>query len=238
MKSTPVHPDLPDLTERELSEWLRSQKRRAASRIGLGSQAAIYLYDDGRHRIIVKRAKGVFFHWLRLVFLRREYRIYQRLEGIDGIPRCFGLLQGRYLLLEYIDAPPLRDAAVKNREVFLGNLRALIMIMHEREVAHGDLKRKDNILVVAGVKPLLIDFGVATIRKPGFHPLNRFIYGTLKQMDLNAWLKHKYGPGYQGMSEQDRPFYRATAIERIFDVLDRPYHSIKRAWRRTKARFE
>jgi serine/threonine protein kinase len=81
-------------------------------------------------------------------------------------------------------------------------------------VAHGDLKKKDNILVVDGRNPCLIDFGVAIIRKERFAPLNHYLYNLFKRFDYNAWAKLKYTDQKGGMDEADLQYVHRTMIER------------------------
>jgi serine/threonine protein kinase len=157
--------------------------------------------------------------------LRREYRIYSRLSGISGIPRCYGFFMGRYLVLENVESQTFRHATIKDRNSFFAEMLTIIKSIHERGVAHGDLKRKGNILVTKDSRPCLIDFGVSVFRKPGFHPLNHFRHSFSHQHDFNAWVKYKYDRKYQDISPEDAQYYRPLRIERIARM-------IRRAWRR------
>lgn len=236
MTYTPIHPDLADLSAEELIAWLKESISSGRGRIANGYQGAVYFYNSGEHRLIIKHAKGVLFKWLRQAMIRREYRIYQRLQGLHGIPHCYGLLQGQYLLLEHIDAPNVRHILLKDREAFLDKLLKLILAMHERGVVHGDLKRKDNILVLNREEPYLVDFAIAVARKSRLRLFNRFMYGFWQKLDLNAWLKLKYGRDFSGISEQDRVYYRPTFVEGASRRIGKPLHRLKRVWRRAKAR--
>ena len=89
--------------------------------------------------------------------------------------------------------------------------------MHAVGVAHGDLKRKHNVIVGAGEQPYLIDFGIACLRDGLF---GRLVFTTFRQMDLNAWLKLKYGRRLEDIVEpeavsvEDAALYRPLLIER------------------------
>jgi RIO-like serine/threonine protein kinase len=144
--------------------------------------------------------------------LRREFRAYRRLQGVRGVPHCHGLVDGRWLVLDFVEAAPFRDAAAAPEffAALLGTLRA----MHERGVAHGDLKRKANLMVDCSGGPILIDFGAAVIRREGRHPLNRRLFEFMRQTDLNAWVKLKYG-GYENVADDDdRALLKRSWIER------------------------
>jgi len=143
--------------------------------------------------------------------LRREYRAYRRLDDLPGIPRCHGLAEDRFLVLDLIDAQPFRDARVGSE--FFERLLEIIQAMHVRGVAHGDLKRKANLMVDPEGSPVLLDFGAATLLRGGWHPVNRRLFEFMRQTDLNAWVKLKYG-GYSGVSEADRALLRRSWVER------------------------
>lgn len=177
------------------------------------NQGVVYRLTHGERDLAVKAAtgRGIVGAANRLA-LKREHRAYRRLAGVDGIPHCHGLVDGRWLILDFVPARPFRDAAVE--PVFFDRLLGVIRGMHERGVAHGDLKRKANLLVDESGDPLVLDFGAAVVRRPGFHPLNRRLFEFMRRTDLNAWVKLKYG-GYEGVSEADRALLDRSLLERV-----------------------
>ena len=195
-----------------------------------GNQGSIHVCNVGDQRVIIKEATG----WglagaLRRWTLRREYNNYQRLQNVNGIPRCYGLIGGRYLVLQLIDGQTLRHATIEDRTVFFEQLLAIIASIHGHGVAHGDLMRKENTLVSHDQRPYLIDFGVSVVRKPGFHPINHFWHGFLQQLDLNAWVKHKYQRKLENMSPEDARLYRPTRLERMARAVKARWVKLKRS---------
>ena len=87
------------------------------------------------------------------------------------------------------------------------------------------VRREQNLLVVEGQHPCLLDFGAAVIRKPGFAPFNHLHYRFAQRLDFNQWAKLKYRGRFEAMSAIDRPYYRRSALEKIARAL-------KRYWRR------
>lgn len=220
-------PDLP--TERALSEWLEALTRAGQPAYAQGYQGPVYLYEREGRRYIVKTAavaglSGLLRRWM----LRREYEAYKRLTNFPGSPRCYGLVDSRFLVLEYIDAPSLRSGQIDDRRAFYDTLFAQITELHRRGVAHADLKSKDNLLVIGGRIPCMVDFGAAMMRKPGFAPWNHFVYDLARRLDFNAWAKLKYEGRMDEITPEDRPYYRRTAVEKVARAIKRSYARFKR----------
>jgi predicted Ser/Thr protein kinase len=218
----------------------------SGTKLGSGYQASAHLYRTSAGDIVVKQPHGsgpLRSVWRRL--LRREHFVYTRLEGIAGIPRSFGLVAGG-LTLEYVPGPSLREheARLADREAFFTRLLATIKAMHAAGVAHGDLKRKDNVIVAEGERPYLIDFGIAVRRSAGNGWFNRVVFEHVRQMDLNAWVKLKYGrridpeaePGV--LSAEDAALYRPLLSERLARAVRVPWQAItlRRPRQRWRAR--
>jgi serine/threonine protein kinase len=180
--------------------------------------------------LIVKEAMGfALLRKLRQVMIRREFEIYQRLVGLPGIPKCYGLKDNR-LLLEFIDGHSLRlsKSELPDREDFFAGLLDIILSVHRAGVAHADLKRKDNILVTHDGQPRLIDFGTAVVKKETGIWGDR-LYRQACQIDLNAWVKHKYLGRYDLVSEDDAPYFELTTVEKWTAP-------VRKAWRKITAR--
>jgi predicted Ser/Thr protein kinase len=220
-------PEIP--TERALREWIEAATRAGQPVFAQGYQSPVYLYQGEGRRYIVKTAAGAgLAGMVRRWMLRREYEAYKRLTDFAGCPRCYGLVDGRFLVLEYIDAPSLRSGQIDDRRAYFDTLFAQITELHRRGVAHADLKGKDNLLVIGGRMPCIVDFGAAMMRKPGFAPWNRFVYELARRFDFNAWAKLKYQGRMEEITPEDLPYYRRTAIEKVARAIKRSYARLKR----------
>ena len=94
---------------------------------------------DGQSFLIKRTNKiGVFTRRVSEHFIQHEYKIYQRLEGIAGIPKCYGLSDDGSLILEYIDGDSYREKEhiLENRDQFFVDLLALILSIHELSLIH------------------------------------------------------------------------------------------------------
>jgi len=215
--------------ERALIEWIEARTRAGDPAHASGYQGAVYLYESNGRRLVVKAAAGGGVAGrLRRWMLRREFDAYQRLTDFAGSPRCYGLIDGRYLVLEYIDGVSLRNGRIDDRRTYFDTLFAHIAELHRRGVAHADLKRRDNLLVIGGRLPCLVDFGAAIVRKPGFAPFNHWLYELARRFDFNAWAKLKYQGRMEELTPEDRPYYRRTVIEIVARAIKRPYVRLKR----------
>lgn len=219
---------LDGLSEAQLAAWVEEQMRRNSAAAARGYQGQVFRYREQGHDLAIKVAGPGPLSFLRRAMLRREARVYRRLAGFAGSPRCHGLVRGRYLVLDYVEGVPRHQAEIPDRERFFTALREYIEELHRRGIAHGDLQKKDNLLVTAAGEPQILDYGIAVHRKPGFAPLNHWLYEFFARLDLNTWVKLKYRGWLEEISEADRPYYRRSWPERLA-------RRMKRAWRRLKA---
>ena len=154
--------------------------------------------------------------WFGRRAIRREARVYERLSGVPGVPQAHGLAAGDHLALGLVAGPTLRRAAgeLGNREQYFAQLLETIRAMHAAGVAHGDLKRKENLLVGPGETPWIIDFGIASLQDSTAGAWGRRRFELTRQVDLNAWIKLKHGSRPESLPADEAAFYRPLAIER------------------------
>lgn len=222
--------DLPKEIREHLRDWIRQHRFGKTHYLSHGYQGHVLLYRENGHQLVVKIPPRWFpYNWLGLRMLRREAAVYERLRGLSGVPRSHGLIDNRYLVLDFVPGHDFRRTTIEDREGFYGEMLSIIRRMHGRGIGHGDLKKKDNILVGPDERPWLIDFGVAVIRKPGFSPVNHFLFNTARRFDLNAWVKHKYQRRFDRVSAADRRYLRQTWVERL---ARRSKRSVRKALRR------
>ncbi|MHB8454537.1 MAG: hypothetical protein ACYDDO_07505 [Acidiferrobacterales bacterium] len=224
------------ISDDDLVSWIRRATADRRNALASGYQGHIFLYNENGQRRVIKVASGHGpLRWLRARMLRNEFRVYSRLAGFRGCPQCYGLINGRYLVLEYLDGKSLRYSEVEDRAKYYEGLFGIIQEMHRRGVAHFDLKRKANLMVLTGSVPRIIDFGVAIIRKSGFSPINHFLYDLAVKLDFNAWVKLKYNKRIGDASDADRIYYRRTRIEKVGRRLKPAYKWLKWMFRKDRS---
>ncbi len=130
--------------------------------------------------------------WFGRYQIMREARAYRRLEGMTGIPVLHDGPDPYTLVLDYVEGQRLtriRREPTPKRPV-VEKLHGLIIAMHERGVAHLDLRRRDNILVDPDGDVHLIDFATAHVSSPGTLR-RRFLFPRFRSIDRSAFLKWK-----------------------------------------------
>ncbi len=205
---------LTGLSESDLSAWIKDSLSSESNSFAAGYQGQTLAYIDDNHRLIIKvpHGSGV-MRKINVHLLRHENRVYEKLQGFDGIPACYGMVDNQYLVLQLIDGTTMQQQRPSNEEAYFDTMLAYLKKMHDMGVAHFDLKKKTNLLVVEGHTPCFIDLGVAVIRKPGFHPLNHYLYNLARRFDYNAWIRHKYGNRPTNISDEDSRYYNKSSIE-------------------------
>ena len=217
------------IPEDVLLEWITASLRERQNVLGRGYQCHTLLYRDAERSLVVKAPLGRgLAAYVRRRMLQNEFAVYGRLCGLPGLPVCHGFLKKRFLVLEFIAGVPIQNARLTDRDFFFDTLLRQIKNLHRAGVAHGDLKKKDNILVVDGRYPVLLDFGVAVIRKSGLLPVNRYLFSLFKKFDFNAYVKLKYRKRIDLISAADRPFYHRTVVEMTSGWVKRIYLKMKR----------
>lgn len=195
-----------------------------------GYQGAVHVVGSGSGRRVIKSPMGRGLAYrVRRFMLRREYAAYLRLGEVEGVPRCHGLQADGSLVLEYVEGEPFRESAefLRDRPRYFRELLGIIQAIHAAGVAHGDLKRRGNVLVSPGGSPVLLDFGSAILRGRG--PVGRMLFRQACRMDLNAWVKLKYRRRYDAISPEDAACYQPTWVEAAARV-------VRRGWRKLSGR--
>jgi predicted Ser/Thr protein kinase len=201
---------------KNLARWAENSLLSGRNVLAADNQGTVLLFREPGMEFVIKAAMGQgAVRRARQATLEREYRAYQRLHGVAGVPRCHDLLEGKYLVLQYIHGQPYREAVIEDREEWFGQLLETLLECHSRGVAHGDLKSKSNLINTDAGDPCVIDFGTTVLFEKGFHPLGHRMFRYARQLDLNAWVKHKYQGDYAKVSAGDAEPLRLSWLERL-----------------------
>lgn len=209
-----------------LLSWIETSLDSQSNILARSNQGTVLLFEGDGLRLVVKMAMGRGpVRRARQATLEREFAANQRMHGISGVPACYGFLENRYLVTEFIEGTAYRHASWDDRDAWFAELLTVIQAFHARGVSHGDLKSKTNLIVGVDQKPYVIDFGTTFLHKKGFHPINNQFFEYGKRLDINAWVKHKYHGRYRDASEEDRKLLNYSKLEYVVRKLrGRPMH--------------
>lgn len=155
------------------------------------------LKADSFGRIALMRdARGVFVRrdlsaspwWLRFPawrLARREARAISQLDGLETTPQLLGW-DGVRLDRSYLEGAAMYQKPPRGDLAYFRAARRLLQQVHRRGIAHNDLAKEANWLVLADGRPAVIDFQLA-VRG---HPRSRWMR-LLAREDLRHLLKHK-----------------------------------------------
>ena len=200
----------------QLISWIEESLNTGNNHLARSNQGTLLLYRQNGKQCVIKAAMGkAAVYKARLATLRREYQAYQKIKGLKNTPVCYGFLARKYLVLEYIEGTAYRQASWDDRDLWFNEFKQTLSGIHGRGVAHGDLKSKSNIIVTCEQHPCIIDFGTAIIYKPGWHPINHWLFNFACRIDRNAWVKHKYHGDYAAASETDKQWLKYSFLENV-----------------------
>ena len=126
--------------------------------------------------------------WLRFPawwLARREARALRQVDGLHDVPRLVRW-DGRRLDRSYMDGAAMYQRPPHGDVTYFRRARRLLQQLHRRGLAHNDLAKEANWLVLQDGRPGIIDFQLAT-RGPSRSPWMRL----LAREDLRHLLKHK-----------------------------------------------
>lgn len=159
-----------------------------------GSQA---LKSDSFGRILlVRQADDRFVRrdltatpwWLRLPawwLARREARALRQLDGLPATPRLLRW-DGRWLDRSFMAGDAMYQRPPHGDLAYFRAARRLLQQVHRRGIAHNDLAKEANWLVLEDGRPALIDFQLAVRGDPRSRWMR-----LLAREDLRHLLKHK-----------------------------------------------
>jgi serine/threonine protein kinase len=158
----------------------------------------------GDHLLMVKDVMGkhFLFRWtLGLWLIHKEWKIYSRLEGIQGIPKIMGRIDRFAFAMEFVQGRPIQRGEDLPPSFFY-DLDRLLKDIHSRGVVHMDLRHKGNILISEKGEPFLIDFNSSfSFKDKGL--FRRFLFPILRWVDYGGLLKLKQRTSPSSMTPEE-----------------------------------
>ena len=186
---------------------LRGSIKRVVHK-GRGYQSSVYLVEIGGQQAAVKdfaETPPLFRRFIAPYLVRREVRALRVLQGTPGIPQIYGRIDRHAFALEYIEGTPLAEFKEGELapEVF-ARVQSVIDGIHQRGVAHGDLKRRSNLLLTPDGEVFLIDFAAAVIGRRPFHPLLNSLQKQMAAIDDKSVPRLKKFTAPELLTDEDR----------------------------------
>lgn len=190
----------PTIPTRDL---LTQEAPRYLSR-GRAANADVRLLEVAGQKWVVKDFSACPW-WVRELFgpwmISRELYALQLLQGISGVPQQARRIDRQALTYHFIEGSSLSGLERSVLTVrFFEDYERLVTQMHERGIAHLDLRNSGNVLYGSNGKPILIDFQ-SWLKLPRWLP---FFARFLCRIDLSGVYKlwNGYLPGTMGSERQ------------------------------------
>jgi tRNA A-37 threonylcarbamoyl transferase component Bud32 len=144
----------------------------------------------------VKRLVGRFL-------VGREAAAHRRLADVEGVPPALETGDPCVFAHLYVEGAPAPGVPDRLTPAFFERLYALVAELHARGLAHGDLKRLENVLVQRDGAPALVDLSAAILS--GSNPLAAALLGYIVDDDFRgiAKLKQRHAPHLLTAAERD-----------------------------------
>lgn len=192
------------------------------------TKANIYECLYNGQRVILKDYKDRNFFIKATIgrwFISREFRIYKILNGISGIHQAIGQTDPFSLLLDYIDGKLLseRPREPLSPSVF-ASLKTIIQKIHQRDVACGDIHRRDILMTDSG-DIFLLDFATGWRKGHRFNIFSHFIFKKLLSLDWLAFyrMRERY-TGLAPSQEEQKIFQDILKYYRLGRMMKTIYY--------------
>jgi RIO-like serine/threonine protein kinase len=210
---------------------LEGRRYRAAALLKEDRYARSTLLEDERGRryvlkeSVMRLPPGVRVPPLAALLARHEADMFERLEGVRGIPRLTSRPRPDALLREYVEGATVRETA-RIPDGFFASLEEVLREVHAHGVAYVDLAKEENVLVGDDGRAWLVDFQVSVGRQG---PL-RALVTRLQREDLYHLSKMRLRRRPDEATEEDRRrvarrsglarLHRAT-VKKAYNLLTR-----------------
>jgi RIO-like serine/threonine protein kinase len=192
------------------------------------TRPVIWVIEENGVRGVVKDFSNSKFFYRNIIgrfLIWREHKAYKKLQGLEGVPACYGVIDGLALALEEIPSQPLEkhNKNIKLSRTFFDDLKNIVDSFHRKGLAHSDLKNGANVLVGYDGRPYIVDWSASISQKEfRFFPLNRiYLRFVLDDYFAIIKLKMRYVPETLTLEER-RQYAKRSHMERgIRGIRDR-----------------
>jgi hypothetical protein len=158
------------------------------------TKADVWVADlPGRGRVVVKdfarKSWPVrFWGWLQVA---RESKFLGLLEDLGATPRLAGRLDRFAVVMDFIEGSRLFEHPGPAARPHLEHLRQVLDAVQARGVVHNDLRGRENVLLLADGRGVVVLDWASALRLPPGSLRHRILFGALRSVDDSAFLKWK-----------------------------------------------
>ncbi|MBW2204043.1 MAG: hypothetical protein JRF52_08060 [Deltaproteobacteria bacterium] len=203
-------------------------KNSCILRASSSTRPAIWIVEENGVRAVVKdfsKNKLFFRNTVGRFLIWRERIAYRKLRGISGVPLLYRVIDGLALVTEEIQGRNLEnlEKEMKLPDSFFEAMKKLVTHIHDKGLAHCDLKRAPNTLLGDNGLPYIIDWAASISEKEFRVPPLNLIYRRFKLDDHMAItkLKLRHSPETISSEEISRYNYRSWGERLIRAIRDR-----------------
>ena len=211
-------------------------KNSGILRASSSTRPGIWIVEENGVRAVVKdfsKNKFFFRNTIGRFLIWRERKAYRKLRGISGVPLLYRVIDGLALVTEEIPGRNLEnlEKEMKLPDSFFEAMKKLVTHIHDKGLAHCDLKRAPNTLLGDNGLPYIIDWAASISEKEFRIPPLNLIYRRFKLDDHMAItkLQLRHSPETISSEEITRYNYRSWGERLIRAIRDRLREVLQKA---------
>jgi hypothetical protein len=186
---------------------------------GRWGNADIFLFRKGEEIWVVKDFRpcpAIVRHTWGVHMAGRELAALRRLDGIPGFPEGAFRLDRFAMGYRFVSGTDIGEAdPALLTPSFFEELEALVSRMHERGVAHLDIRTGSNVLVTDRGKPFILDFQSHLL----LERFPAFFRGLLVDVDRSGVYKHWSRCAAESLGEERNELLRRVNRWRRYWIL-------------------
>jgi len=181
-------------------EWIETHTIHL-HRIAGGTRPDLRVVEWNGKRIAVKdfhNSSPAFREIVGRILVRREHGALLKLVGVRGVPTVIGRIDAYALAMEYIAHDDIAAMGLNAYDDdFYEQLKCSVDRIHERGVAHCDLRTYGNVLAGKDGIPYIVDFAACVYKGKGINPFTYWLFKQFVRADNNAVfrVKRRFSPG-------------------------------------------
>jgi RIO-like serine/threonine protein kinase len=152
------------------------------------------------------------------LLMRREARALRALQDIRGVPKVLSM-DAHTLTRSYLSGTPLHEARMREARFYNAAAR-LLRRMHTAGVAHNDLAKEPNLLLLDDGSPGIIDFQLAQVASKRTR-----LFRLAAREDIRHLLKHKRYYCADALTQRERRILaRPSLPSRLYMATVKPVY--------------